>query len=567
MRVALLEVVQFMISSRFGGIFDILCAVAALLVAWTIFGVVRRLRSRNLSLASKVPLRLVKDGGSLENVATRREALHRKREQKTHRNEPRSSGKPAFEAQHYSRESLENILSMTAIMGDFAMIVLGFVLANLLCQSSLIPACIENLPMPSISKCYNLILAGSIIVLWRLVGRKLYNYKSLLFPSKVWHKFIEPLCFCLLAFIGISLVVRIDPPVPWIFFVCAVFLIFLNIYNWRLVLSQIIQHPALSARLRRRLVVIGAGSQTLRIQKALGENSDMEFVGWVQANKPNHIVELEEYRLGSLHELGSILEKYAINIAVLTESESLQREGVLAVAKACENEHVQFKMVAHFFDILISGLRPDRIGGIQLLGVDSLPLSGYRNRVAKRTVDIAGALVGLTLSAPLVFIFGALVYWESPGPILYKQLRQGRNGRLFNIIKIRSMHINAEAHGKAQWAEENDRRRLQVGVFMRKWNIDEVPQFWNVLIGQMSLVGPRPERPELIARFKSTVPHYQARHMCRPGITGWAQVNGWRGNTDLQERIRHDIWYLEHWNIWLDFRIMVQTFLRQKNAY
>jgi lipopolysaccharide/colanic/teichoic acid biosynthesis glycosyltransferase len=158
-------------------------------------------------------------------------------------------------------------------------------------------------------------------------------------------------------------------------------------------------------------------------------------------------------------------------------------------------------------------------------------------------------------------------YLESPGPILYKQLRSGRNGRLFNIIKIRSMHINAETHGKPKWAEENDKRRLRVGTFMRKWNIDEMPQFWNVLTGEMSLVGPRPERPELIARFKSKFPHYQARHMCRPGITGWAQVNGWRGNTDLQERIRHDIWYLENWNIWLDFRIMAQTFLRQKNAY
>jgi exopolysaccharide biosynthesis polyprenyl glycosylphosphotransferase len=565
--VASLEIIELMIPSSFGGIWGILGVVTALLVAWKIFVAIKRFRSRNLSLASKVALRLLKDDGSLADATIRGESLHRKREHKTHPNESHRSGKPAFAAKHYSRESLENILSMTAIVGDFAMIVLGFVLANLLCQSNLIPANMENLPMSSVSKCYNLILFGSVIVLWRLMGRKLYNYKSLLFPSKVWHKFIEPLGFCLLAFIGISLVVRIDTPVPWIFFVCAVFLIFLNIYNWRLLLSHIIQHPALSARLRQRLIVIGGGSQTMRIQKALGENSDMEFVGWVQANKPNHIVELEEYRLGSLHELGNILQDNAINIAVLTESESLQREGVLAVAKACENEHVQFKMVPHFFDILISGLRPDRIGGIQLLGVDSLPLSGYRNRIAKRTVDIAGALVGLALSAPLVFIFGTLVYLESPGPILYKQLRQGRNGRLFHIIKIRSMHINAEAHGKAQWAEANDQRRLRVGTFMRKWNVDEVPQFWNVLIGQMSLVGPRPERPELIARFKSTVPHYQARHMCRPGITGWAQVNGWRGNTDLQERIRHDIWYLEHWNIWLDFRIMAQTFFRRENAY
>lgn len=569
MLAALLEAIQLMIPSRFGDIWGILWVVTGLLVVWTIFGAIKRFRSRHLTLASKVALPLLKNAGSLADAATRRGDLHRERKHKQHRNEPHSNGngKPAFKAKPYSRESLENILSMTAIVGDFAMIVLGFFLASLLCQSNLIPTRIESLPMPSLSKSYNLILAGSVIVLWRLVGRELYNYRSLLFPSKVWHKFIEPLGFCLLAFVGISLVVQIDPPTPWIFFVCAVFLIFLNIYNWRLLLSQIIQHPALASRLRRRLVVIGGGSQTLRIQKALGENSDMEFVGWVQAIKPNHVAELEEYRLGPLHELGSILQKNAINIAVLTESESLQREGVLAVAKACENEHVQFKMVPHFFEILITGLRPDRVGGIQLLGVETLPLSGYRNRVAKRTIDIAGALVGLMLAAPLILIFGALVYWESPGPILYRQVRQGRNGRLFYIYKIRSMHVNAEAHGKAQWAQQNDQRRLRIGASLRKWNIDEVPQFWNVLIGQMSLVGPRPERPELIARFKFKIPHYQARHMCRPGITGWAQVNGWRGNTDLQERIRHDIWYLENWSIWLDFRIMLQTFFRRENAY
>jgi exopolysaccharide biosynthesis polyprenyl glycosylphosphotransferase len=552
---------------RAENIWTIIGVGVALLVGWGIFNAIRRSRSRNFSPASKVALRLLKDGGSLADTAINRKVFHRRKESNAHRFEPCDDVKPALKFSHYSREKLENILSMTAIAGDFVMIVLGFVLASVFCQSDLIPNYVANVPMPSLAKSCNLILFGSAIVLWRLAGRKLYTYKSLLLPLKVWHKFIEPLFFCLLAFVGIGLVVRIEPAVPWIFFGCAVFFIFLNIYNWRLVLSQIIRHPALAARLRRRLVVIGGGSQTLRIQKTLGENPDMEFFGWVQANKPNHIVELEEFRLGSLHELGAILHINAINIAVLTESESLQREGVLAVAKACENEHVQFKMVPHFFDILISGLRPDRIGGIHLLGVDSLPLSGYRNRVTKRTVDIAGALVGLALTVPITLIFGTLVYLESPGPVLYKQIRQGRNGRLFYIFKIRSMHPNAEVHGKPQWTEQNDHRRLRVGAFLRKWNLDEVPQFWNVLTGEMSLVGPRPERPELIARFKSKIPHYQARHMCRPGITGWAQINGWRGNTDLQERIRHDIWYLENWNVWLDFRIMAQTFFRQKNAY
>jgi hypothetical protein len=244
------------------------------------------------------------------------------------------------------------------------------------------------------------------------------------------------------------------------------------------------------------MIVIGGGSQTMRIKNSMGPQCEMEFVGWVQANKPNLVPELDKFRLGALHELGSILRKNAVNVAVLTESESLQREGVLAVAKACENEHVQFKMVPHFFEILISGVRPENIGGIQLLGVNCLPLDGYRNRFVKRTVDIIGALVGLTISLPIIAIFGALVYWESPGPIFYRQVRQGRNGRLFNIIKIRTMRINAEANGQATWARENDHRRLRIGTFMRRMNIDEVPQFWNVLIGQMSLVGPRPERPE-----------------------------------------------------------------------
>jgi len=547
----------------------IILLVIITLGTWTFLGAIKRFRSRSLSVASKIEMPLLKNERASAEMATQSGTL---RQKKTFRAYPQPSQRPkskrvAFKYKPHSRELLENLLSMTAILGDFAMIVFGFVLASLLCQSNLMPAFIQNLPMPTFSNSYHLLLSGSIIVLWGLSGRDLYIYRNLMCPAKIWHKFIEALGFCLLAMIGISLIIRTNPPVPWIFFICSAFIIFLNIYNWRMVLSQVIQHPVLAARLRRRIVVVGGGAQTLRIQKALSENSDMEFVGWVQANKPNPIAELEEYRLGSLHELGNILKKYAINIAVLTESDSLQREGVLAVAKACENEYVQFKMVPHFFEILISGLQPENIGGIQLLGINCLPLSGYRNRVLKRTLDIIGALVGLAIAIPLIIIFGAIVYWESPGPILYKQVRQGRNGRLFYVIKIRSMHIDAEACGKAQWAQPNDQRRLRIGAFIRKFNIDEVPQFWNVLIGEMSLVGPRPERPELIDHFKSKIPHYQARHLYRPGITGWAQVNGWRGNTDLQERIRHDIWYLENWSVWLDFRIMIQTFYRRENAY
>ena len=557
-----------MIPSRLGEIWPFfLLAAAALLGGVLFFGGIRRLRSRNLSLASKVALPLLKNGEPLVEPPPVRPEGPRKRKNKSPSDLPPEARKPVARIGSHRRELLENTLSLAAITGDFAMIVLGFVLASLLCQSDYFPARSSSQPMPSLPESYRLIVCASLIVLWGLAGRDLYHYRSLLLPSKIWHKFVEALGFCLLALLCLNSLVRTEPPIPWLFFVCSALIIFLNIYNWRMVLGRMVQHPILASRLRRRLVVIGGGSQTRRIQRTLQDNSDMEFVGWVQANKPNHVAELDEWRLGGLHELEGILHDNAVNIAVLTESESLQREGVLAVAKACENEYVQFKMVPHFFEILISGLRPENIGGIQLLGIESLPLTGYRNRVIKRIIDIFGALVGLSIAIPVTMVFGAVVFWESPGPILYKQLRLGRNGRPFHIIKIRSMHINAEAHGQAQWAQQNDQRRLRIGAFMRKYNIDEVPQFWNVLRGEMSLVGPRPERPELIARFKSKIPHYQARHRYRPGITGWAQVNGWRGNTDLEERIRHDIWYLENWSIWLDFRIMLQTFYRRENAY
>jgi lipopolysaccharide/colanic/teichoic acid biosynthesis glycosyltransferase len=136
----------------------------------------------------------------------------------------------------------------------------------------------------------------------------------------------------------------------------------------------------------------------------------------------------------------------------------------------------------------------------------------------------------------------------------------------FDIWKIRSMRIDAESNGHVGWTTANDPRRLRIGAFMRKWNIDEVPQFWNVLKGEMSLVGPRPERPELIVNFRDEIPHYNARHNAKPGITGWAQINGLRGDTDLTKRIKCDLWYLENWHPLLDLQIMFMTFVKHDNA-
>jgi exopolysaccharide biosynthesis polyprenyl glycosylphosphotransferase len=236
------------------------------------------------------------------------------------------------------------------------------------------------------------------------------------------------------------------------------------------------------------------------------------------------------------------------------------------LAAHCQKEMVEFKIIPTYFPILLSAIHVETVCGTPILGVDRLPLNFFHLRVLKRLVDIGGAIVGLILTAPIIAAFCAIVYWESPGPVFYRQTRMGRKGKPFQIIKIRSMRLDAEKAGKPGWTTANDPRRLRIGALMRKWNIDELPQFWNVLKGEMSLVGPRPERPELIQNFKHEIEHYNARHTVKPGVTGWAQVNGLRGDTDLSERIRHDIYYMEHWSPLFDLRIIILTFFRHQNA-
>jgi exopolysaccharide biosynthesis polyprenyl glycosylphosphotransferase len=283
--------------------------------------------------------------------------------------------------------------------------------------------------------------------------------------------------------------------------------------------------------------------------------------GSFQREPPQGVKRIESFRA-----IRRSLQPLAVDVVLVADG-NVPVEHWETLASLCEKELIQFKVVPSYFSILVSGLYLETLSGIPILGLSRLPLDRMFNKLVKRLLDIGGATVGLLLSAPLIAIFGALVYIESPGPILYRQRRIGRNGKIFHMLKIRSMRLDAEKDGKVGWSTKDDPRRLRVGAFMRKWNIDEIPQFWNVLKGEMSLVGPRPERPELIRNFKDEIPHYNARHTVKPGITGWAQVNGLRGDTDLTERISHDLYYVEHWNVLFDIQLMFMTILKNKNAH
>src|SRR5262245_1784583 len=211
-----------------------------------------------------------------------------------------------------------------------------------------------------------------------------------------------------------------------------------------------------------------------------------------------------------------------------------------------------------------------QIHGMTVVGLRENPHHGL-NVVVKRLMDIILASVALILLAPLMAVVAVLIKLTSPGPVLYRQERCGLNGRSFQMLKFRTMSANAEAHGP-QMTAKNDPRRTRLGTILRVTNLDELPQLFNVLWGDMSLVGPRPERPVFVQKFAKTIPNYNARHAVKAGMTGWAQVNGWRGNSSLRKRVQFDLYYITHWNPLFDLRIMFLTvwrmlFSKQKHAY
>ena len=211
----------------------------------------------------------------------------------------------------------------------------------------------------------------------------------------------------------------------------------------------------------------------------------------------------------------------------------------------------------------------ESFAGMPLVTLVQSPMTGC-NQVLKRMLDLAGAILALVLFSPLMLLIAFLVKITSPGPILYRQQRMGLDGKTFFTLKFRSMRQDAEKQTGAVWATENDTRRTTLGVYLRRFNLDELPQLFNVLNGEMSLVGPRPERPVLIEEFKSKIPNYMLRHKVKAGITGWAQINGWRGNTSIAKRIEHDLYYIERWSVWLDLKILLLTVFKgfvDPNAY
>jgi exopolysaccharide biosynthesis polyprenyl glycosylphosphotransferase len=413
------------------------------------------------------------------------------------------------------------------------------------------------------------ILFGTVLMMLILTNFRFYSKENMLSFIGTLQVIIKSTVVWLIGYLTLSLVLKFDPPISRIFCALGLLMILVLLPLWRAALWRYLSSEKQAVFLRQRAVVVGWSENFGQAFEAFNRAPEREFeiIGLVtppdgefEFAPPKHIPVLGSYeRFEALLQMG-------ICQMVIVADDTLRSGKLLKLASLCEKEMVEFKLVPTCFRVLISGLHLESVGGVPVLGISKLPLHSAFNQYLKRFTDIVGALVGLTLAAPIIGLFGVMIYRESPGPIFYRQRRLGANGNIFHMIKLRSMKLDAESAGKAGWTVKNDPRCLKIGALMRRLNIDEIPQFWNVLKGDMSLVGPRPERPELIEKFKEEIPHYNARHNIKPGITGWAQVNGLRGDTDLSERVRFDLHYIENWNVIFDIQIMALTFFKREGA-
>lgn len=242
-------------------------------------------------------------------------------------------------------------------------------------------------------------------------------------------------------------------------------------------------------------------------------------------------------------------------------------ESIVAV---CEKSGVHTKFIPDYNSLIPSKPYTEDLMGLPVINIRCVPLTNTGNIVMKRVVDIVGAAAGLVIVSPVMLVSALLIRLTSPGPVIFRQERVGLHNRSFYMYKFRSMEQQVPGEERKAWTVRNDPRVTPVGKFLRRTSLDELPQLFNIIKGDMSLVGPRPERPLFVARFKEEIPRYMVKHQVRPGLTGWAQVNGLRGDTSIRKRIEYDLYYIENWTIWFDIKIMLMTFFTgfiNKNAY
>ncbi|QGQ98465.1 undecaprenyl-phosphate glucose phosphotransferase [Paenibacillus psychroresistens] len=321
------------------------------------------------------------------------------------------------------------------------------------------------------------------------------------------------------------------------------------------------------------VLILGAGSLGRKFYDKVQQQPDLgvEIIGFLDDFHTKHDSVNREYKpiLGMIDNLENILESVIVD-EVIIALPLAAHDKYGKIINVCEKAGIRTMIIPDFYDILPARPYFDHFAGIPLINVRDIPLDDMGNRLAKRAFDIVFSLFALIVTSPVLAVVAVAIKLTSPGPVIFKQERVGLNRRMFSMYKFRSMRQASLKTADTGWTTENDVRKTKIGAFIRKTSLDELPQFFNVLFGHMSVVGPRPERPFFVDQFKEEIPKYMVKHHIRPGITGWAQSNGLRGDTSIEERISLDIFYIENWTFLFDIKIIWLTIYKgfvNKNAY
>lgn len=308
-----------------------------------------------------------------------------------------------------------------------------------------------------------------------------------------------------------------------------------------------------------RVLLVGAGEVGRMILQKIITNPKLGFqvVGIIDNGNRRSVLNVPV--IGSIADIPRVIDEYAVDEVIIGLPESSHQE-IVGIISLCEREKVGIRVFPDVFQIMASEVTIGDLGGLPLLTIRDVALQGWRLTL-KRGMDILVSAAGLVLLSPFMLFIALLIKLDSPGAVFYSQERMGLDARPFRMIKFRSMRQDAEQQGPG-WTTEDDPRRTKLGAFIRRFNIDELPQLINVLVGDMSLVGPRPERPIYVEQFRQRIPRYMDRHREKAGMTGWAQVNGLRGDTSIAERTKYDLWYIENWSLTLDIKIILRTIVQ-----
>lgn len=345
----------------------------------------------------------------------------------------------------------------------------------------------------------------------------------------------------------------------------------ITLYLLREGVRRYIEKARLKGLYQKKIIIAGAGDLGISLAKRMSSHPELGFniLGFLDDDPEKANMEYMEIPvIGKLKDFPKITSQQKIDQLFIALPLRAYHK-TLSLIKHANREAIDIRYVPDLFQFVVLKTGLEELDGIPIINLSSTPLESWKN-IIKRLIDFSLSLAALLFMILLYPIISILIKLTSEGSVFYKQTRTGMDGKTFQIYKFRSMRIDAEKKSGPVWATEDDPRRTWIGKILRRHSLDELPQFYNVLKGEMSLVGPRPERPEFVKQFKEKYPQYMLRHKVKSGITGWAQVNGWRGNTAVDKRIEYDLYYIENWCLFLDLKIIALTLWQifaQKNVY